>query len=68
VQGTNLAGDDEPAIVPLVVLPHIIERVHLPSRHLRASPPLLVLQSSEREGFLLELYHPFSVPEPAACC
>jgi hypothetical protein len=43
--------------------------ISLPST--RASPPLLVLQSSAREGFLLELYHPFlqdqyNVSQPAA--
>ena len=30
-----LAGDDEPAILAVVVLPHLLERVQLPSGHLR---------------------------------
>ena len=34
----NLAGDDEPAILPVVVLAHLLERVHrLPSGH-RSQP------------------------------
>lgn len=29
----NLAGDDEPAILPIAVLPHLLKREHLSSCH-----------------------------------
>jgi hypothetical protein len=31
---TYLAGDDEPAVLAVAVLPHLLERVNLPSRHM----------------------------------
>lgn len=65
----NLAGDDEPAILPVVVLAHLLERVHrLPSGHrsqpFRSSvlPPgtnhkLIRLYTGDRRGLQLIRRH-----------
>lgn len=45
----HLAGDDEPAILPDVVLPHLLERVHLPSRH--RDVPGSLDRGPDRESF-----------------